>query len=740
MKAQWFAKFALLAGLALLTILMQGEGWLAAAQSPQATSCNNAFEPVHQWGSTGSGSGQFRAPVAIAVDWNSDIHVADRDNGRIQKFNPLGSYLLEYGNGYTLSPSGVEAGYNIGYGYMYVTDPGHGRIRYYDLSGGFIGSWDNSECGSQCYIREPWGVAGWGEYPGSGNIYVADRYSCQIMRFSPSGQQVIGKWGSSCNSEEWLLSSPQDVATYFNDPPNIFLYIADTGNNRIAKYDYQLNWLFNWGTAGTADGQFNQPSSVATDADGCVYVADTGNHRIQVFDDQGGFVAKFGSQGSGPGQFQSPRGVAVGGNGCIYVADTGNNRVVVFCPQPPPPPDESVDAFIRDNIIDTGIIPSVKPWWESPDVWIRHAPDGQEFPESPILGQTNYIYIQVRNLGNILLDNVEAAVYCAPPSEAPPPDAWTYIGSIHLSGIAPQSKKTGHLSWNPGGDCLQILENDNHMCLLVRLITDQDPIQNEGSAPWDNNIAQLNVHQFKNWPDSGNLNAAATLDEDVTFLIGNPFDTFQMADVEFDRSDFPAGGQLEVYLDEILFDQWQAASGTVEGGMVNLTQKKIDFTSTPMGVIKGLPLDAKQQFSTTMRVTAASDQFFSIAVSERINGDYVGGNLYTTNFASHPEMVDLSAPTNIMVPNSTQTISAIVFGSGKMPVRDGTIVNFSTTLGILTANQVTTVGGIAKVQLVAGEIRGTAQVSASANSIASTPLKISIGNLVYLPLVVKGSQ
>jgi DNA-binding beta-propeller fold protein YncE len=42
-------------------------------------------------------------------------------------------------------------------------------------------------------------------------------------------------------------------------------------------------YLTQWGTFGTGNGQFNQPTGVAVDGSGNVYVADPGNHRIQKF-------------------------------------------------------------------------------------------------------------------------------------------------------------------------------------------------------------------------------------------------------------------------------------------------------------------------------------------------------------------------------------------------------------------------------------------------------------------------
>jgi len=57
---------------------------------------------VREWGSPGSGPGQFRLPHSIAVDGET-IYVADRENGRIQLFDLEGKYLDEFPIGKTYS-------------------------------------------------------------------------------------------------------------------------------------------------------------------------------------------------------------------------------------------------------------------------------------------------------------------------------------------------------------------------------------------------------------------------------------------------------------------------------------------------------------------------------------------------------------------------------------------------------------------------------------------------------------
>jgi DNA-binding beta-propeller fold protein YncE len=64
---------------------------------------------VKQWGKPGSGPGEFRVPHAIQIDEDGIIYVADRENGRIEKFTSSGLYLGEFphlGRIYSLKLSG----------------------------------------------------------------------------------------------------------------------------------------------------------------------------------------------------------------------------------------------------------------------------------------------------------------------------------------------------------------------------------------------------------------------------------------------------------------------------------------------------------------------------------------------------------------------------------------------------------------------------------------------------------
>jgi DNA-binding beta-propeller fold protein YncE len=75
---------------------------------------------------------------------------------------------------------------------------------------------------------------------------------------------------------------------------------------------------------------FRQPSDVAVSTDGSIYVVDGVNQCIKAFNKDGKFLFSFGQAGSAPGQFQYPLGMDVDGTGRLYVADSGNQRIQIF--------------------------------------------------------------------------------------------------------------------------------------------------------------------------------------------------------------------------------------------------------------------------------------------------------------------------------------------------------------------------------------------------------------------------
>ena len=122
----------------------------------------------------------------------------------------------------------------------------------------------------------------------------------------------------------------------FNDPSGVDvdeegkIVVADIDNHRIQVFDKDGSFIRSFGSKGSSEGQFNYPYGVVVDRDGNIVVSDSGNDRIQVFDIEGNFIRCFGSYGSGDSRFNCPTSVGVDGEGRIVVCDRRNERVSVF--------------------------------------------------------------------------------------------------------------------------------------------------------------------------------------------------------------------------------------------------------------------------------------------------------------------------------------------------------------------------------------------------------------------------
>ncbi len=146
-----------------------------------------------------------------------------------------------------------------------------------------------------------------------GNVYVADQLSYVVQKFSPAGD-IRGEWGSY-GGGHGQFGPIGGIAT--DAASNV--YVVDSSHNRIQKFDTNGNFLTAWGHQGSEVGEFNfgssqnytkPPGGGIAVAGNYVYVADSGNDRIERFNLSGGEGMAWGTKGSGLGQFSYPRGVA----------------------------------------------------------------------------------------------------------------------------------------------------------------------------------------------------------------------------------------------------------------------------------------------------------------------------------------------------------------------------------------------------------------------------------------------
>ena len=168
-------------------------------------------------------------------------------------------------------------------------------------------------------------------------LYISDTDNNRVMKYeenSTSGVVVAGGNGRGRNNTQ--LMNPQGI--HFESSTNSLL-IANTAAHNVVRWRLgDSYWTL---IAGNSDGRsgngsfdLNQPFDVITDQMGNIYVADTFNYRIQFYmanQLNGTTVAGItGQNGTNANLFSYPYSVALDDQLNIYVADTYNQRVQKF--------------------------------------------------------------------------------------------------------------------------------------------------------------------------------------------------------------------------------------------------------------------------------------------------------------------------------------------------------------------------------------------------------------------------
>jgi sugar lactone lactonase YvrE len=265
-------------------------------------------------------STQLNSPTEITIDSDNNIYVTDSGNSQIKKFDSKGNLLLTFG---TLGSSKGEFRHPLGIfvneKYIYVLDTGNSRIQIFDKNGNFIYSW--GEYGDQPgMFHTPVSMSS----DTYGNLFVVDSEQNVI--------QIFDRLGNYKDEIHPVLEDGENIgdigikAIAFDHSKNNF-YIIST-NNKIIKYSSIGDFINFYGSNGTEDGRFNQPSDIAVDINDYLYVADSGAHRIQKFDHNGNFILSWGSEIEN--EFDAPTGLAIDTLNNIYVVDKNQGTIQEF--------------------------------------------------------------------------------------------------------------------------------------------------------------------------------------------------------------------------------------------------------------------------------------------------------------------------------------------------------------------------------------------------------------------------
>ncbi len=182
-----------------------------------------------QWGSYGSGPGQFHYAWAVASDDVGDVYIADMLNHRIQKFTWDGNFLLSWGSegngdGQFRSPTGVCVGSD---GFVYIADLNNQRIQKFTREGTYVLQFGNSPS-DPIQLHAPYGI----DMGPDENIYISSSTQA-ILKFSSVGTYIT-HWAFPGNNVGLTVDR------------NSRVYVSNSNADRVFVYDSDGNALTDW--------------------------------------------------------------------------------------------------------------------------------------------------------------------------------------------------------------------------------------------------------------------------------------------------------------------------------------------------------------------------------------------------------------------------------------------------------------------------------------------------------------
>ncbi len=97
----------------------------------------------------------------------------------------------------------------------------------------------------------------------------------------------------------------------------------------------KLEYVQSYGTLENSDKNYlmHKIKDMSIDREGNIYILDSGNYRIQKFDKTGQYLKTISRKGQGPGELENPFFIDIDNSGSIYVSDYSNHRIQVFDPE-----------------------------------------------------------------------------------------------------------------------------------------------------------------------------------------------------------------------------------------------------------------------------------------------------------------------------------------------------------------------------------------------------------------------
>ena len=332
----------------------------------------------------------------------------------------------------------------------------------------------------------------------------------------------------------------------------------------------------------------------------------------------------------------------------------------------------TIDLYIKDTNLDSGDEPNLNPnsTFLSQDIWVRHNADGltNSTHQTPITNTNNYVYVRVRNRGNIASNgNDQLHLYWSSwgmkwsnhwinHTVPTMPNANNIlfgdeVGNVTIPAILPGEEKIleFNMDFNPVFPGLY----GSYYKLLTRIVSLDDAIVNESTNVQNNilnnnNIASKNVYiSNDNAPFSRTINS-----------INNPTASVKTYRLEFKKDNTELGkaiyeeAEIHIELSPDLYNAWDNGGKQGSNFKTANTEKTIIVTDNNL-VLENIVLQPNKKyfFNTTF-------YFLSKELTNKNNFNYI----VTQHDISTNELIDI---THIIVQKESRPIFIADAGNDK---------------------------------------------------------------------------
>lgn len=240
---------------------------------PTSTPMPAPTPPYTRFGREGIGPGQFTDARRIAVDGAGYIYVGEWDGGRIQRFDPSGTFDSFWMVDPKRPVTGLAADRE---GNVYVIQ-GWDVARHNGATGELLGELPPAaDSGYRAVTVAP-----------DGHLVVVTG-DAQIIHMDAQGNPLDTP-AISLRELDLDTDFPPDADVLAVDGLG-YLYALDETNYIVMKFGPDGQYLDKFGGRGEGPGRFQSPDSLAVDSQGRLYVGQT--RRIQIFDRDSNYLAE----------------------------------------------------------------------------------------------------------------------------------------------------------------------------------------------------------------------------------------------------------------------------------------------------------------------------------------------------------------------------------------------------------------------------------------------------------------